>query len=635
MSIVIEKDKFGGEYHIVQLEEAKPRVELLGEELNDVVGFVSSYRDEPFFLSAAVGTKVDDIFKETQWLGIKHMDGTYSVYFSMAFEQYRTSFYGKESALWIVAVTGDDAVSSESFCAYYKISGSNFYALVEAAARSLRDRYETVRLRTEKSAPDFMDYFGWCTWDSFYDLVKGEDIPVGLESFKEGGFVPKLVILDDGWQTTVDKELSRGQWELSDFIANEKFGYGLKDTVSIAKETYGVEKFFVWHAVLGYWGGVAANVEKMKKYEPVLNEAVHTDELRETGPKRWESEKFPFGMIAPEHFAEFYDDYHSYLEGEGIDGVKIDVQSSLEGHAQGRGGRIRVNRMMREGLEQSVNKHFDGNVINCMSCSNDIIYHVKDSNMMRSSGDFVPNEPESHSAHVFANAIHSIWMSPFTICDWDMFQTTHEYGPFHAAARAISGGPVYVSDRVNEHDFELIRALTDAEGKILRPQQIALPTEDCLFRNPKEDKGLYKIFNYNKYNSVVGVFAFDEKVRSTEVSAKDILGTKDEARDCMRKKYAVYSYKTQQTYVLDEDETITVELGKAEADILTFAEVKDGFAVIGLTEKLNSGGAVKNIEMTTSTIELIVADKGTLLLYCEDRFVNVPIKETGKVTISI
>lgn len=643
MKMLVEKDNNGGEYYIVNVDKAQPKVEFCAETIEDAAGFVCSYREEPFFMSAMAGENVDDISKETQWLGIKHTDGTYSVYFSMAFEQYRTSFYGKDNHLWVVGVTGDDAVSSDTFCAYYKISGTNFYQLVDKAAKSLRTRYATVRLRAEKTAPDFMDYFGWCTWDSFYDLVKGEDIATGLESFREGGFVPKLLILDDGWQTTSEQELSRGQWKLSDFIANEKFGHGLRDTVMTAKKLYGVEKFFVWHAVLGYWGGVACDVEQMKKYEPVLNEAIHTDELRETGPKRWESEKFPFGMIAPEHFAEFYDDYHNYLEGEGVDGVKIDVQSSLEGHAQGRGGRIRVNRMMREGLEQSVHKHFQGNVINCMSCSNDIIYHVKDTNMMRSSGDFVPNEPESHSAHIFMNAIHSIWMSPFTICDWDMFQTSHEFGPFHAAARAISGGPVYVSDRVNEHNFELIQALTDAEGRILKAQDIAHPTEDCIFRNPNKDKGLYKIFNRNLYNDVVGVFAFDDKLQSITVSARDIVGARGAGDMVVDKRYATYSYKTKQHQILEGDAIRSIELTKAEADIITFAPIEDGIAVIGLMEKLNSGGAVRALEKTDSATTIAVADKGALLLYTERNIKeiknnDVPLAfsvENGWVTVNV
>lgn len=30
------------------------------------------------------------------------------------------------------------------------------------------------------------------------------------------------------------------------------------------------------------------------------------------------------------------------------------------------------------------------------------------------------------------------------IPDWDMFQTVHEYSGFHAAARCVSGGPIYI-----------------------------------------------------------------------------------------------------------------------------------------------------------------------------------------------
>ena len=182
MELRKEIDNYGGSYYIVQQEQACARVELPIEYLPDVEGYVCSFRDEPFFMSAKIGKAVADIPKETQWLGIKHVDGTYSVYFSMAFEKYRTSFYGKENRLWLVAVTGDDAVSEEEFCACYKISGDSFYALVQTAAKSLRERYATCRLRTEKPAPPFMEYFGWCTWDSFYDLVKAEDIPFLAQS---------------------------------------------------------------------------------------------------------------------------------------------------------------------------------------------------------------------------------------------------------------------------------------------------------------------------------------------------------------------------------------------------------------------------------------------------------------------
>lgn len=612
--ITIETDAWGGKFYMVHTGKPASRTELAVEELSDLDRFVCSYREEPFFMSARAGGNVDEIPKETQWLGIRHRDGTFSVYFSMAFEVCRTALYGKNGSIWVVALTGDDQVQTDCFCAFYKISGSDFYILVETAAKALRERFG-ISLRDEKPAPKFMDLFGWCTWDSFYDQVRAEDIPAGLESFRKGRLVPKLLILDDGWQTTGDKNLARGQWKLSDFAPNEKFGGDLTETVAAAK-AMGVEKFFVWHAMLGYWGGVDPTSEAMKKYRPVLSKADHTGEIKEVNPARWESEHFDFGIIDPEQAARFYDDYHASLKKQGVDGVKIDVQASIEGHAQGRGGRIALTRKFRQGLESSVCVHFGGEMINCMSCSNDHLYHCEKTNVMRSSNDFFPDQLESHSGHIYRNAVSSIWMRPFVWCDWDMFQTSHEYGAYHAAARSISGGPVYVSDRVEEHDFSLIRALTDSEGRILRCEDTAVPTVDCLFRDPREARSLYKIFNRNECNAVVGVFSFEGGTQSISVSPADIAAPQG--------KYALYNYQSGRTMSLDAGEQIEVTLRSREFDIITLAQIRDGFAVLGLKEKLNCGGAVRKLEKTGNSWTMEVRDGGTLLLFCE--------KEIEKIT---
>lgn len=41
-----------------------------------------------------------------------------------------------------------------------------------------------------------------------------------------------------------------------------------------------------------------------------------------------------------------------------------------------------------------------------------------------------------------------------------MFQTSHPYSSFHAAARCVSGGPVYFTDEPGKHDVELINQMT-------------------------------------------------------------------------------------------------------------------------------------------------------------------------------
>ena len=96
-------------------------------------------------------------------------------------------------------------------------------------------------------------------------------------------------------------------------------------------------------------------------------------------------------------------------------------------------------------------------------------------------------------------AFNSLWMGNFIHPDWDMFQSTHPCGEFHAASRAISGGPIYISDSVGEHNFELLRSLVLPDGSILRCEYFALPARDCLFENPLHGgKTMLKIWNLNK-----------------------------------------------------------------------------------------------------------------------------------------
>ena len=54
--------------------------------------------------------------------------------------------------------------------------------------------------RTRALGPSFANYFGWCTWDSFYTDLSTNRVIQGLKSFKRTGVTPRFLILDDGWQ---------------------------------------------------------------------------------------------------------------------------------------------------------------------------------------------------------------------------------------------------------------------------------------------------------------------------------------------------------------------------------------------------------------------------------------------------
>ena len=78
--------------------------------------------------------------------------------------------------------------------------------------------------------------------------------------------------------------------------------------------------------------------------------------------------------------------------------------------------------------------------------------------------------------------------------DWDMFQSKHPAAKAHAAARAVSGAAVYVSDYPGQHDFSLLKQLVLPDGSVLRARLPGRPTADCLFTDVLRDgKSLLKV----------------------------------------------------------------------------------------------------------------------------------------------
>ncbi|RRT46516.1 hypothetical protein B296_00039268 [Ensete ventricosum] len=179
------------------------------------------------------------------------------------------------------------------------------------------------------------------------------------------------------------------------------------------------------------------------------------------------------------------------------------------------GGRVELAKAYYQGLTDSVKKHFGGNgVIASMEHCNDFMFLGTHSICLgRVGDDFWCTDPSGdpngtfwlQGCHMVHCAYNSLWMGNFIHPDWDMFQSTHPCAAFHAASRAISGGPIYVSDSVGHHDFDLLKRMALPDGTILRCDHYALPTRDCLFDDPLHDgKTVLKIWNLNKALQVEG-----------------------------------------------------------------------------------------------------------------------------------
>jgi raffinose synthase len=579
--------------------------------------FTSCYREEPFWMKPATGATEADVKAETQWLLAETSGGDFIMLVPLLSGAFRFSLAGQADGLVLVAETGDPFTAGPGGEGLFVAAGGDPYALMEAGARAVCARLGWGRLRGEKPAPDFTGTFGWCTWDAFYREVSADKVKEGLASFAAGGVEPRFLILDDGWQSYATAPT--GEERLTSFKPNARFGGDLGPTVRMAKGEFKVLTFLVWHSMIGYWSGVDGGSlpgygvrDVPRAYGPGI--------LRFSPGHNYQWWGALAGLVAPEAAGRFFDDYHRLLRGQGVDGVKVDNQSVLEALGAGLGGRIPLFRAYRAALERSVRRHFSGRLINCMANAMETYYDSPDSTLMRTSIDFWPLRPETHGEHLYCNAQVGLWFGEFMQPDWDMFQSAHPMGAFHAAGRAVSGGPVCVSDKPGAHDFALLRSLVLSDGTVLRADGVGRPTRDCLFSNVTRDPVLLKVFNTNGDCAVIGIFNANHlagKKRRTPISGDVAAG---DAPALSGGAFAALAHRTGRVWRCDLMERTPLRLAEGEWEIVSYAPVDRGVAVLGLADKLNSTGAIAGKGWTAAggfSVEL--RDGGRLAAWTERR----------------
>jgi len=593
-----------GVFLSVKLDEPVFRHKVTIGALNGA-RFSGLHRYEPFWVKPQVTTKAGDVNPETQVLMVQLPDEQIALIVPLIAPNARFCLQGGgDNLLDLVIDTGDPHTQFVDGVALFIAISNDIYSLMPKAARAVMAMLKTGHLRHEKPLPTFIDDFGWCTWDAFYRDVSHEKVKEGLQSFADGGVQPKFLILDDGWQSVEENRLTA-------FVANEKFP-NLSDTIQMAKGDFGINTFIVWHALLGYWRGV--HPEKMKQYDLALVKDDFHEGILHYIPNMNEWEGGDLYRPTATSIHHFYHDYHRYLRQQGVDGVKVDNQSRLDGLSTGGGGRVELMHRYHEALEGSVNVHFNGNLINCMSCANEMIYGALGSNIIRSSIDFWPQRPATHGEHLFTNAMFGMWFGEFLHPDWDMFQSAHPVGAFHAAGRAVSGSPIYVSDKPDAHDFVLLKKLVLSDGRVMRPVDIGRPTPDCLFHDPTQEDVLLKIYNHNALGAVVGVF--NAKHEGNNIMGALALTNIPYLDDGLT---LVYSHRTGETRFLVEDATWDVSLAPLDYDIFTLIPVTHGVAPIGLVEMFNGAGSITQYGIYGDSHRIRVRGQGKFVIYAENK----------------
>ncbi|KYK54695.1 putative galactinol--sucrose galactosyltransferase 6 [Drechmeria coniospora] len=336
--------------------------------------------------------------------------------------------------------------------------------LVSRTKRTTQGWDEQTRSLTEAGKPtweeNWHDGLGYCTWNGLGQKLTEGMILDAVKRLYDHGINITSLIIDDNWQSIDFKGDGQFQYAWLDFEAERKaFPDGLKAMVSRLRQQHpGLQHIAVWHALLGYWGGISPTGRIGQAYKTV-------EVVREESKRR----NLPLGgrmtIVAKEDVEKFYDDFYRFLIDAGIDGVKTDAQFMIDTWAGAEARRELINTYLDVWTTTSF-RYFGAKAISCMSQFPQAMFRSqmlqnRPPLLVRNSDDFFPEIPASHPWHVWANAHNSIFMQYLNVLpDWDMFQTVHSYSEFHAAARCVSGGPIYITDVPGEHNMELIRQMT-------------------------------------------------------------------------------------------------------------------------------------------------------------------------------
>ncbi|KAK7259185.1 hypothetical protein RIF29_24785 [Crotalaria pallida] len=718
--------------------------------------FLSIFRFKTWWSTQWVGNSGSDLQMDTQWILLDVPEiKSYVIIIPIIEGNFRSALFpGSDGHVHIWAESGSTQVKASRFgaIAYVHVS-ENPYNLMREAYSALRVYLNTFRLLEEKTLPNIIDKFGWCTWNAFYLTVDPVGVFHGLKDFDEAGVSPRFLIIDDGWQSInldgedpnqdakhfvlggvhmsarlhrldegdkfknykgglllgpnapsfnpnkykalIDKgiELDCAEKELN--VANaanvaeiesriqkvkkeivDLFGsdqsngpkkecgrrccckeeeYGMKAyTRDLRTRFKSLDDIYVWHALCGAWGGVRPGATHLNakivpcKLSPSLDGTM--DDLAVLNVV-----KGSIGLVHPDQAHYFYDSMHSHLAKSGITGVKVDVINTLEYVSEEYGGRVQLAKAYYDGLSKSIIKNFKGTgIISSMQQCNDFFFlGTKEIPMARAGDDFWFQDPNGdpmgtfwlQGVHMIHCSYNSLWMGQMIQPDWDMFQSDHVCAKYHAGSRAICGGPIYLSDHVGSHDFDLIKKLVFPDGTVPRCLSFPLPTRDCLFKNPLFDqKTVLKLWNFNKYGGVIGAFncqggGWDPKLhalRGFSECYKPISGSvhvtevewdqkKEAAYMGKAEEYIVYLNQTEELlFMTPKSEPIQFTIQPSTFELYSFVPItKLGggsikFAPIGLTNMLNSGGTIQELEYAERSAKVKVKGGGNFLAYSSE-----------------
>ncbi len=495
----------------------------------------------------------------------------------------------------------------------WAFASNPYLACNQAWEKALAVNPNTTTTREEKSYPEAFEYLGWCSWEHFkFDITETNMIQT-IKDIEKSGVPVRSFLMDDG------------HFDRQSVLPGENFPNGYKPLTDLKKDDK-IKWMGIWYAFLGDNHGI-----KLPGNLGELNSRMS---------------KANAGILLPgddgELATEFYDHFLDIAKHDNMDFVKVDFQTDpLVFYAGSKNKRataglptnnlnavdnpVKASVQLSKVFQQRVSKN-SLSLTNCNWHHSISLFYSGESSVGRCSEDYQVGNKEKAKAHLYHSYAAMPWLGQIAWGDHDMFHSNDPFaGRMMAVSKAISGGPVFLSDVPNHFQVDNINPLCYADGKLLRPLAPAAPLPDDIFKDLK-DESLYRTITPLKNSSVaVVVYNLSPSESSLSTTINSDFYTKASGMiqpysgdwEIPSEGLLVYDWYKQTAQPLGEGYEVLID--GFEDRLIHLIPINNGWGVIGLQDKYLSPVTYTILKSTAESITIELEEEGSFLLWCKDK----------------